>query len=62
MNQFANPVNPTLPSKDPNDAISLMARRVSAHSENQKNSDAPFNNRQVKKNFGPLGIMPKGGK
>lgn len=59
-NGFSNPIDPGLPSVDPNKPLSTSAVRVAAHSENQTNTGKPVNKSMSTPGFGKLGIMGDG--
>lgn len=59
-NGFSNPIDPGLPSVDPNKPLSTTAVRVSAHSENQSNTGKPVNKSMSTPSFGKLGMTGDG--
>lgn len=59
-NGFSNPIDPSLPSVDPNKPLSTTAVRVTAHSENQTNTGKPVNKAMSTPKFGTLGIAGNG--
>lgn len=59
-NGFSNPIDPSLPSVDPNKPLSTTAVRVSAHSENQTNTGKPVNKSMSAPSFGKLNIVGDG--
>lgn len=59
-NGFSNPIDPSLPSVDPNKPLSTTAVRVAAHSETATNTGDPVNRSMSAKPFGKLGIVGDG--
>jgi len=59
-NGFSNPIDPTLPTVDPNKPLSTTAVRVAAHSETATNTGNPVNRSMSAKPFGALGIQGNG--
>lgn len=59
-NGFSDPINPSLPTVDPNKPLSTTAVRVAAHSETATNTGNPVNRSMSAKPLGKLGIVGDG--